>query len=293
MAREHMTSDEGFVVEDRPEGRTLVVTGRWTEEAEAVLDRPDVDGLSLNYARGFCEPDLGFVKDWSIRRLRVLDHKLTDLTPLARLSATLEDLSVQAAPDAELDLSAFSHLQHIGCEWELIRPSLGRVDDLRSVITWEFGDVDLHSFRDHVALQRLTIKHGPYLDSLSGIGDLPALEVLKIMGARRLCDVSDVDGLAASLRRLELEDCRPISALDDVEGLVELRFLGVNDCGEVASLAPVASLRNLEKLYAWGSTRVVDGDLSPLASLPMLSELRMRERRDYRPRVSEIKAAFS
>jgi len=85
-------SNRGFLTEDLPEGRTLIVTGAWTAKAEAELDRSDVDGVWLNYARGFSEPDLSFVGEWPIRRLLVLDRKITDLTPLARLGGTLEEL---------------------------------------------------------------------------------------------------------------------------------------------------------------------------------------------------------
>jgi len=66
---------KGFVIEDRPEGRTLVLTGPWTAEAETAMERVDVDGVWLNYARGFSEPDLSFVGEWPIKRLLVIDRK--------------------------------------------------------------------------------------------------------------------------------------------------------------------------------------------------------------------------
>jgi hypothetical protein len=42
----------GYVIEDRPEGRTLVVTGDWSDRAAGVLVSGQADGLVLNYARG-------------------------------------------------------------------------------------------------------------------------------------------------------------------------------------------------------------------------------------------------
>jgi hypothetical protein len=75
--------------------------------------------------------------------------------------------------------------------------------------------------------------------------------------------------------------------------LVNLRFLGISECGEVESLAPIGSLDQLEVLYAWGSTRIVDGDLSPLARLPRLKELSVRDRRDYKPRVADLLSALA
>ena len=81
------------------------------------------------------------------------------------------------------------------------------------------------------------------------------------------------------------EECPQIDAIDEVERLIGLRFLGVSECGAIASLSPVRGLTQLETFYAWGSTRILDGDLSPLTQLPRLQEIRMRNRRGYKPPV--------
>ncbi len=83
----------GYRIEDEEGGRTLVVSGSWTREAEQILVEGSVDGLDLNYAHGFCEPSLDFLDGWPIRRLHVLDRSLVGLEPIARLSETLEELS--------------------------------------------------------------------------------------------------------------------------------------------------------------------------------------------------------
>ncbi|MCW3013025.1 MAG: hypothetical protein JWO02_117 [Solirubrobacterales bacterium] len=287
-----MTRGSGYVLEDSPDGRALVVTGPWSGEAAGVLVRGEADGLVLNYARGFCDGSLEFLEGWGVRRLNILDRGIVDLGPIGRLGDSLEALSVQAAPRAELNLGALSHLRSVAGEWALIRGTLGVVDALQSVITWRFDEVDLHAFRDHVDLERLTVKEAPHLQSLSGVADLPELAVLGVFLARKLRDISDVGERASSLRELEFEDCPAIYALDDVESLVNLRFLGFSDCGDVESLGPVSALEQLAVLHAWGSTRIVDRDLSPLAGLLHLSEIRMRDRRGYMPPVGDLVAAL-
>lgn len=287
-----MTPGAGYVLEDTPEGRALVVTGPWSDDAERVLVRGEADGLVLNYARGFREGSLEFLDRWAIRRLNLLDRGITDLEPIGRLGGSLEALSVQAAPTAQLDLGSVPHVRSVAGEWALIGDTLGEVDALQDVITWRFDEGDLHAFRDHVGLQRFTVKEAPHLESLSGTSNLPELAVLKVFLARRLSDISDVAELASSLQELELEDCPAIDAIDDVERLVGLRFLGFSECGDIKTLAPVGSLEQLEVLYAWGSTRIVDGDLTPLARLPRLREIRMRDRRGYKPRVADLVSAL-
>ena len=286
-------TDPGYVIEDTAEGRSLVVTGAWSAAAVDALERHDADGLVLNYARGFVGESLDFLSaNWMVRRLDVLDRGLTDLEPIARLAGSLESLSVQAAPEAELDLGPLARLRSVAGEWALIGGSLGAVDDLRSVITWRFGETDLRAFRDHLLLKRLTVKEAPVLESLSGLANLRKLRLLGIHLARRLHDISDIADLGASLEDLEFESCSALSSLEDLAGLVRLRFLGLGDCGPLESLGPVAQMKDLEGLHAWGSTDIVDCDLSPLEGLPLLADLRMGRRPSYRPSVTDLVATI-
>jgi hypothetical protein len=283
-----MKREEEYVLEDTPEGRTLVVTGAWSSNAAKALTRGEANGLVLNYARGFAGRDLEFLYDGlGVRRLNVLDRGISDLSPISRLAESLEDLSVQAAQGAELDLGALPQLRAVAGEWGLLRGTLGEVDELQSVITWRFDEVDLHAFRDHFDLRQLTIKEAPHLELLAGIGDLSELQELKIFLAHRLRDISDIAALV-SLRELWFEKCRGIASIDDVERLVNLEFLGFAHCGQIESLTPIESLKKLEVLYAYESTRITDGDLSPLTRLPRLREVRMRDRADYRPRMRDL-----
>jgi hypothetical protein len=285
-----MMNVPNYVIEDTSEGPTLVVTGPWSADAAEALSRGVADGLTLNYARGFSGSDLEFLEaGLRVRRLNVLDRGITDLEPIARLAPTLEELSVQASNRAELNFTMLPHLRSVAGEWGLIGKTLSELDDLQSVITWRFDEADLHAFRDHVALRRLTIKEAPFLESLSGIGNLAEIEELNILLARRLHDIDDVTELARSLHRFELQTCPAIAAIDDVASLGNLRFFGFSESGDLASLAPMTALAQLEVFYAWGSTRVLDGDLSPLAQLPRLREVRMRDRRGYNPRVAELR----
>lgn len=289
-----MMADAGYVTEETAKGRDLVVTGPWSATAERALRREDADGLVLNYARGFCEDSLGFLDgSWGLRRLKILDRKIVDLSPIGPLRDSLEDLSVQAAPDAELDLGALPRLRSIAGEWALIAPTLSTAQELQDVVTWQFGECDLHAFRDLLWLRQLTLKEAPRLKSLSGVEALDELAALRVLLAPRLGDIGDVAQLARSLRELELQHADLIEDIDDVEPLVNLHLLGVNDCGDVSSLSPIESLQQLELFHAWESTRIVDGDLSPLTRLPRLKEIRMRDRRGYKPRVAEIVAALS
>jgi hypothetical protein len=279
---------DGFVIEDLPEGRTLVVTGAWTSDALAALGRDDVDGVWLNYARGFSEPDLSFVGAWPIRRLHVLDRKLTDLAPIERLAATLEVLSVQAAPGAVVNVGAFPGLRSLSAEWRAVRETVAAAHSLRELIALNYDERDLWPLAENEAVTKLVLKPADHLESLAGVEALNDLRELAIVAAPILDDLADLG--AQPLRKLKLQDCRSVHSLDAIATVTSLRFLGISDCGPIDSLRSLSALDSLESFYAWGSTRIVDADLTPLTKLPRLSEIRMRDRPEYEPQLSTIKA---
>ena len=51
-------------------------------------------------------------------------------------------------------------------------------------------------------------------------------------------------------------------------------------------------MKDLEGLHAWGSTDIVDCDLSPLEGLPLLADLRMERRQSYKPSVADLVATI-
>ncbi len=283
---------EPFVLEDSPNGRTLVVTGPWTEEAARLLSSGEADGLTLSYEKGFSENDLAFFEEWPLRRLRIHDPLLVDLTPVSRFSRSLEELSVRAASEARLDFAGFPRLRNISCEWQLLRSPRVEVRSLETLSTWNFDEADFRPLSNHPKLKRLTIRDAPRLRTLRGISALQSISVLGIHLARELSDISELSDADPTLGELSFDFCSRIERINALSALEHLRHLGVNDCKRIESLAPIIGLKELEVLDAWGSTRIVDGNLSLLLSLPQLRELRMKSRIDYRPSVDEIRTAI-
>jgi hypothetical protein len=272
-----------FAVEEKPDGRTLVVTGPWSRGAHELVASGSISELVLNYARGFEEPNLDFLESWPVRGLEILDRRIRDLAPITRLGSTLQDLSVQATARSSIDLGSLPHLRTYAGPWEVVKASFHGPDALRNAVLLDYDEASLLPISVQPPMTRLEVKGAPMLESLDGAERFSRLGVLRVALARELLDLSAVDGLKCSLTELNFETCLGIGSLDPLASLTNLRFLGVSDCGRIGSLRPIADMSSLEVLYAWGSTRIEDGDLSPLLSLPCLREIRMRERREYEP----------
>ena len=90
---------------------------------------------------------------------------MVDLAPLRRVGTTLEELSVQAAPSARLDLGDTPCLRFITGSWELIRSTVNAWDRLQSIITWNYDETDLLPLVDQARLLVLTVKEANRLES--------------------------------------------------------------------------------------------------------------------------------
>jgi len=287
-----MTKDsgDGYVIEQTvDDGRALIVTDKWTSAASAAVERSDVDAVWLNYSRGYSEPDLSFVDAWPIKRLLILDRSVTDLTPLARFGQTLEHLSLQVAPGTSIDLATLPHLRSLAAYWDVIEDTLYAPEYLSELVILEYDEVDLDPLTVQPSLQSIKLKVAGKLTSLNDAGAFPTLTSLQIAAAPNLSDLCALGAASATLRELAFESCREIYEIQVLGALSELRFLEIADCGVIPTIRPLADLARLEVLYAWGTTRIEDCDLSPLLRLPSLKEIRMRDRREYRPSLTAVK----
>ena len=157
---------------------------------------------------------------------------------------------------------------------------------LETLFVFSQPDADLARYGALGALRRLELSQGRKLVSTQGVGALDFLGLYQQGGLAELTGLPD-------LRVLLIESAKRLERIDAVASCRSLTRLDVANCGDIASLAPLAGLTALERFGAWESTRILDGDLSVLLALPRLREVRMRDRREYRPRVSEIEAALA
>lgn len=100
------------------------------------------------------------------------------------------------------------------------------------------------------------------VSSLAGIGKLGELRKLELNYLRTLNDLGDLEGLNYSLQRLEIEACKDIENLYKIGNLKELEFFILWNCGDIPSIGFVKELHQL-KHFSFGSTNILDGDLSP------------------------------
>ncbi len=262
----------------------VVLEGGWKD---SYADDMAAQGLSvLSIAvRG---TDLSFLSQVPDLRGLVLNAgEVRDLSALEALSG-LETLTLNtpSRPKLPLDFGSFPSLRVLRMYFNPGFESVFGCASLQSLWVFSPPDPDLSRFGTLPALRRLELSMGRKLVSTQGVGDLDFLGLYTQGALAELRDLSDLSVLA-------IESAKKLEAIDAVAGCRSLRRLDIADVGEITSLKPLAGLDALEDIGAWGSTRILDPDLSVLLELPRLRRLRLRDRREYRPRVSEIEAALA
>lgn len=280
----------GFVLSQNSAGQLdFVVEAAWSPALRDAFESSGADGLVANYAIGFQGRDIDFVRDLPLRRLTLLDRGISDLTPIHDLGGTLEELRVQSAPGGYIDLALLPKLKVLSCSWGQVSSSMDRTDQIEDLFLSPYTEADMTPLSHLAALRSLQMKQRPRVRSLDGIEAFAWLARLSVYGAP-LEDISALARLNSPvLTRLDLASCR-LTSLADLSGLQGLRELDVSEGGHLASLAPIAGLTRLERLYLYGSTSIADGDLSPLLVMTRMRDLRMMNRRHYRPTLKTIRA---
>jgi internalin A len=266
----------------------MVVTSEWSSDDAECVDKGGVDRIVLNYARGFRGDNLAFLSRLPIRRLLIIARWLGDLTPLSSLGSSLEDLNVEAAPGAVIDVSRLPGLLRLAASWKSIRDTVGALSGVRDIFLLEYAGTDLMPLSHLQQLRCIRMKQHTRIRSLDGLDAFSRLERLDVFHGTRLIDIAALSVAPLGLTHLALGTCRKIADVDPLSACSALTYLELSEDGGIRSVLPLAGLSQLEKFIAHGDTRICDGDLSPLGVLPNLRVLAMASRRFYRPSVREI-----
>ena len=265
----------------------VVITGAWSTEMTHAVVSGVADRVVCNYALGFDEPDLRFLEYLPVKQVVILDPRITDIDPIYTLAPTLELLHLTVSPEVVLDLTALPRLSDLSAAWTQAADTIAAARRLQRVALGHYRPDDLTALAGIDALTSISMKDRPQIRSLAGLGQLPDLTHVGIYGASRLDDIADLRG-RDRIQSLALQACPRLGTAEDLDGCLGLRKLNLAEGAELDTCGPLGGLTALQELYLYGTTRFVDGDLTPIAELPHLAELRMQNRRHYRPSVKDI-----
>ncbi len=139
------------------------------------------------------------------------------------------------------------------------------------------------------SLKYFSVNRAP-LVSLEEIESLSLLEELSLVLLSKLESIAPLGSLTR-LKSLGVVCCRKVRDISALGCLENLSHLFLEDRGEVESFNPLKTLKKLEELSFYGTTKILNGDLSVLVDLPALRKTPFKQWSHYSMTLAEISEA--
>jgi Leucine-rich repeat (LRR) protein len=270
---------EGYLLEQGSYGLRAVLNSPWNQDIERSLLKRPIAELELNDGKGWRGQDLSFLTNFpELLAFKIIDLNIKFVSPIHMLN-NLRALNVLTYCRTELRFDQFPHLVECGLEWRRGASSLFDRVGLKKLFVNRFTGSSADPFGRLRNLESLGILGSP-IKRLDGLRPLKNLRSLRLGALRVLETLNGIEELVR-LEKLEVNTCRKIVSIKEISSLANLRELYLDNMGDIESLKPLESLRKLRCLTFVGSTKIADGDLSPVLKLQNLEKISFQNRSLY------------
>ena len=272
-----MTSN--FLIELGKYGERLVVTSLWSEDISQYILAHNISELHLNYAKGWKGKDLSFLSALShLKAFSIIDWTIDDISPVNNLHS-LRSLEISTYCKSPISFEEFPYLEECGLRWRAKAKSLFNQKALKRLFIDNYSEKDTSKFSNLTELESLSLANSP-TRSLQGLSYLYKLRFLGLYNLRKLESIAGIEFLI-NLEELEINGCSSLKSINEIAGLTQLNKLELCDNKDIDSLKPIEKLNKLESVVFYGSTNIIDGDLSSLIKLNQISNISFQDRPHY------------
>lgn len=262
------------------------------EQSLDLLAQHGTHGDVFNGVRVTGLDELEFLRDYpSLLYLEVEDISAQELRCIESIS-NLRGLQLDA-PKVGIDLSCFPLLEQFVGDWHRDNTGIGSCGELRYLNAFGFRSTraGLSGISECVRLEHLHLVR-PGITSLDDVEALEDLRYLDIAYAPKIKDLTPLAASTVDLRELELTNLKNISDYSPLASIRRLRRLKISNCASMADLAWTKGMNYLD-FFSFVETKVLNGDLSPLLSLPRLRYAGAGNRRAYSHSDDELNALIN
>jgi len=182
----------------------------------------------------------------------------------------LNHLTIEDPIDEVINIDKLPCLQELAINYQPRFVGIANAAALRSLrLSGPPGPV-LDTATIPTNITHLTLDNNDRLTGLGNLGRLASLVHLEIYGLK----LSSLTGVEACLqmRRIIIENCNSLSAIDDIWSLPQLTYLEVRDCSSLKHVKLPYVNHNISHLFMTGRTKI-DNCAALGASLPSLKYL--------------------
>lgn len=112
--------------------------------------------------------------------------------------------------------------------------------------------------------------------------EIKGLEWIDFSYWSKLNNFAQFGSLAGTIKRLELYSASKISGYEEIASFSRLKFLSLGKCPPIPRGSVFSSLKEIEELYL-AETKIIEGDMACLYSLPSLKKLSLVDQKNLSP----------
>jgi hypothetical protein len=239
----------------------------------------EMAGIHISSLGPYKARDLEFLREYpDISSVLISEAGGIDLGGLAYLK-DLKHLTLDNY-DAPISLREFRQLETFAGKWSEELHLGANCVRLKSLSLRAYNVKDLTRFPVLPSLSRLEFVQ-PSITSLEGIQSQEQLKKLTFHRCSKLVSIDAIAGLAqGNLQQISFERCPKIQNIEILGRLARVTTIDLQYCPDLRSLDFLNGCQQLEAFGFFG-TKLVDGNLTPLLSLPKLSFAGISDKRHF------------
>jgi hypothetical protein len=265
-------------------GPIFVFHGKWRPAYRNILRKHEVVGIAADFYRNEYESDFEFLNEFN--HLQYFSSGAAFpicLEPLYNLK-NLRYVQLLFTHGMTLDFTRFKNLEAVDIPWAEGMNSILERPKLKRLALQGARFKSSTALRGLKSLEALDLRDASLVE-IEACGDLPKLRKLKLLLLPRLTSFAPL-GKCSLLRVLHVGRCGKAVEIECLQNLKRLKYLILTTGKTVNSLDFIKPLAQL-KLFHF-DCNVLDGNLSPLKTLPSLAHTVFRRQRHYPFRSLEI-----
>ncbi|WP_264559124.1 hypothetical protein [Flavobacterium sp. N2270] len=261
---------KGFVY--RKSNKAFILNSSNFSQAKRIMLEDNLFHLEIN-PNYFNSDDLSFLKEFDfITELSILSKNITDIGQIECLK-NIKTLYIENIVKGKIDFNKFKSLRQCIFTWGIKGgESIFNQVNLEKLSIYKYNGFDLLKFISLINLNELELINSK-IESLLGIEYLSSLKEIDFTGATKLISLKGIDSLD-NLEILKINRCKLVNDLSILESLNNLKKLHANDGLLINDLSFVEKLINLEEIFFIGSTKIINGNLSPLEKVIKKNKLK-------------------
>ena len=260
------------------------------DRIKAFMIENQLTGIVISRYLGFTGDSIALNDSFEfVDEVHIIDSNVQDISFLYSFPS-VKVLNIQNNDKTKIDFAEFEYLEDIFITWRRGVQHLMAKQSLKSLKIEKYKEKSL-DFSGNENLETLWIYPSP-LERLVNCQCLSKLKNLKLARLSCMVDTSWLQYLT-HLEFAYFVSCKKMSStlLDSLLAATNLKRLYLERMGDIPSINSIQSFANIEDLAIIDTTRIVDGDLTPLLALPKSCRILVRSYNHYRPSFAEIEAS--